>query len=102
MILRSRPSTKENRISKLACLGKTGLSKDYPDRVQMGGNKIVLACMLSCFAAPAVAAPNGNGPPLVIKSQGSFAAGGTVLTQPGTFDPTSSAPVGQTLYGDHS
>src|SRR5215471_16350969 len=45
---------------------------------------------------------NGNLPPLVIKQQGSFSAGGTVLTQPGTFDPTSSAPVGQTLYGDHT
>ena len=65
--------------------------------------KLLLAILVICLGAPAVAAPqNGNLPPLVIKSQGSFFAGGAVLTQPGTFDPTSSAPVGQTLYGDHT
>jgi hypothetical protein len=40
--------------------------------------------------------------PLVIQSQGSFAAGGTVVTAPGTFDaynPTK--PAGQTYHGDH-
>jgi hypothetical protein len=41
-------------------------------------------------------------PPLVIKSQGSFAAGGTFIKQDGVFDPTSDAPVGMTLHGDHS
>lgn len=41
-------------------------------------------------------------PPLVIKSQGAFAAGGTILKQDGTFDPKSQNPVGMTLYGDHS
>jgi hypothetical protein len=67
--------------------------------------KPLIVLLMSCFFVPATAAPqnsNGNGPPLVIKQQGSFFAGGTVLQQPGSFDPTSAAPVGMTLYGDHT
>lgn len=48
--------------------------------------------------------------PLVIKEQGSFAVGGTVITNAGTFDPikqgaynpTQPDPTGQTLHGDHA
>lgn len=40
--------------------------------------------------------------PLVIQQQGSFATGGTVITNPGTFDPVKMTPVGQTLHGDHA
>ncbi|NII28386.1 alpha/beta hydrolase [Pseudoflavitalea sp. X16] len=51
----------------------------------------------------------GNGP-LIIDQQGSFAVGGKVITQPGTFDPIrhgAYTPVnppteGQTLHGDHA
>ncbi len=40
---------------------------------------------------------------LVIQEQGSFAVGGKVLTNPGTFNPTNPiAPSGQTLHGDHA
>jgi len=39
--------------------------------------------------------------PLVIAHRGSFAAGGSVLTSPGTFDPTTTGGPGQTLHGDH-
>jgi len=39
---------------------------------------------------------------LVIKEQGSFATGGTVITHPGTFDPYNSTPEGQTFRGDHA
>ena len=40
--------------------------------------------------------------PLVIQEQGSFTAGGTVITSPGEFDPKNlSAIGGQTLHGDH-
>ena len=42
-----------------------------------------------------------NGP-LVIVEQGSFAAGGTVITNPGTFDPYNQTPEGQTFHGDHA
>jgi hypothetical protein len=40
--------------------------------------------------------------PLVIREQGSFAAGGTVTTNPGRFDPYHPTPEGQTLHGDHA
>ncbi|GAA1176221.1 hypothetical protein F4556_006389 [Kitasatospora gansuensis] len=40
--------------------------------------------------------------PLTIQSQGSFAVGGTVTSQPGAFDPRNPTdPAGQTLHGDH-
>ncbi len=40
--------------------------------------------------------------PLVIQKQGSFTAGGTVITSEGVFDPKNlSATGGQTLHGDH-
>ncbi|AHG21020.1 alpha/beta hydrolase [Chania multitudinisentens RB-25] len=49
----------------------------------------------SAFAAPT--------PPLVIQSQGSFAAGGAVITTPGQFDPKKPLePAGQTYHGDHA
>jgi hypothetical protein len=37
--------------------------------------------------------------PLIIREQGSFAVGGTVISNPGTFDPVSMAPEGQTFHG---
>ncbi|MES2893781.1 MAG: alpha/beta fold hydrolase [Bacteroidota bacterium] len=52
---------------------------------------------------------NDKGPP-TIREQGSFAAGGTIVTAPGTFDaikhgafnPANQASGGQTLHGDHA
>jgi hypothetical protein len=40
--------------------------------------------------------------PIMIQEQGSFAVGGTVITNPGTFDPYNQTPAGQTLHGDHA
>lgn len=40
--------------------------------------------------------------PIVIQDQGSFAIGGTVITNPGTFDPLKPTPDGQTFHGDHA
>lgn len=39
---------------------------------------------------------------LVIEKQGSFLVGGTVITNPGTFDPTKPTPAGGTFHGDHA
>jgi hypothetical protein len=39
---------------------------------------------------------------LIIKEQGSFAIGGKVITNPGTFDPYNQTPEGQTFHGDHA
>jgi pimeloyl-ACP methyl ester carboxylesterase len=44
----------------------------------------------------------GQKKPLVIEDQGSFAVGGTVITNPGAFDPIKRTPDGQTLHGDHA
>lgn len=43
----------------------------------------------------------GNGL-LIIKEQGSFAIGGSVLTNPGTFNPYTRTSEGQTYHGDHA
>lgn len=40
--------------------------------------------------------------PMVIQEQGSFAVGGSVITNPGTFDPIEMTPEGQTFRGDHA
>jgi hypothetical protein len=40
--------------------------------------------------------------PILIQEQGSFAVGGTVITNSGTFDPYKPTPEGQTLHGDHA
>ena len=45
---------------------------------------------------------NSKQKPLVIQEQGSFAVGGTVITNPGIFDPYKPTPEGQTFRGDHA
>lgn len=44
----------------------------------------------------------GQKKPMVIQDQGSFAIGGTVKTNPGTFDAIKRTPEGQTFHGDHA
>src|SRR6266536_815069 len=53
-------------------------------------------------AATAHQVKNGKPEPLVIQEQGSFAVGGKVITNPGTFNPKQPTPDGQTLHGDHA
>jgi Alpha/beta hydrolase family len=49
------------------------------------------------------ATATGKPAPLVIQEQGSFAAGGKLVTAPGAFDPRKpSDPAGQTYRGDHA
>lgn len=68
----------------------------------------VLVAVAGC-AAP-VSGRSGSAPaPLMIREQGSFAVGGTVVNAPGTFDPIAQGaytptpdPKGQTLHGDHA
>ena len=43
-----------------------------------------------------------QGTPMIIHEQGSFAVGGSVLTNPGTFDVIERTPEGQTFHGDHA
>lgn len=50
-----------------------------------------------------VAEATGGPTPLMIREQGSFAVGGTVVTKAGTFDPRNPTdPEGQTFHGDHA
>jgi hypothetical protein len=39
---------------------------------------------------------------IVIQDQGSFAVGGSVITNPGTFDPIKRTSERQTFHGDHA
>lgn len=52
----------------------------------------------SCAAAPQGTATG----PLVVQEQGSFAVGGTVITNAGTFNSLKPGPEGQTYHGDHA
>jgi hypothetical protein len=62
----------------------------------------LLIAPISFIASCAVVSRNGKPGPLIIREQGSFAAGGTVVTNPGTFDPVKMSPEGQTFHGDHA
>ncbi|WP_349437677.1 alpha/beta fold hydrolase [Pararhizobium sp. A13] len=53
-------------------------------------------------STPSDAADTAKVEPLVIQEQGSFAVGGTIATEKGTFDPRKPLlPAGQTYHGDH-
>ncbi len=61
-------------------------------------HKLLLIGFLAAFVLGACV-PKGI---LLIKEQGSFAVGGTVIKNPGTFDPIKRTPEGQTFHGDHA
>lgn len=63
---------------------------------------VLLISVAIIVTASAMAAENGKPGPLIIQEQGSFAVGGTVISNPGTFDPYKPTPDGQTLHGDHA
>ena len=65
--------------------------------------KTILKTLAICVMAGGLVAQSVYAEPLVIQEQGSFSAGGTIITAPGTFDakkPLDSA--GQTYHGDHA
>lgn len=76
--------------------------------------KIIVALTLTLgglsLSACAVTQQSGKPAPLFIQEQGSFAVGGTVISEPGSFDPIKQgaynpkgvSPAGQTLRGDHA
>jgi hypothetical protein len=59
---------------------------------------VVSTLLISCSSRH----ENTDDGPLVIQEQGSFAIGGTVITNPGNFDPYNQTPAGQTFHGDHA
>jgi hypothetical protein len=74
--------------------------------VRMAYEKVIAALALiatGVLASASAGAAGGDKPaPLVIQEQGSFAVGGTVITNPGTFDSAKPTPEGQTFRGDHA
>ena len=71
---------------------------------------LLLICASLLFTACASTKGNKNNGDLIIGQQGSFAVGGTVVVNPGTFDPikdgafnpANQSSAGQTLHGDHA
>lgn len=63
--------------------------------------RMVVAALLPLLSAcTAVSTPSDS---IVLREQGSFAAGGKVATAPGTFDPRKPLdPAGQSYHGDHA
>ena len=67
--------------------------------------KLFAAVLISTsimWSSGAMAAESGNSKPLIIQEQGSFTAGGTIISNPGTYDPLRRTPDGQTFHGDHA
>ena len=59
---------------------------------------LVSAIFWGCTAGKTTTASS----PLIIQEQGSFAVGGSVITNPGNFNPYKPTADGQTLHGDHA
>lgn len=63
---------------------------------------VLITCILLAFSGCQQQSEKDTNGLLVIKEQGSFAVGGTIITNPGTFDPYTRTPEGQTFHGDHA
>ena len=62
-----------------------------------------LLVLLAAFGLPAASPVQAGVPaPLTLQQQGSFAVGGTVVRNAGTFDSLKPGPQGQTYHGDHA
>lgn len=63
------------------------------------GAFVLLGLALSALPSLAHDRSHGNNP-IILKDQGSFTAGGGVITNAGKFDPIKLTPDGQTIHGD--
>ncbi|RFB80752.1 alpha/beta hydrolase [Methylovirgula sp. 4M-Z18] len=61
----------------------------------------LLAAVVMLAPAAAMAEQKGKSEPLMIREQGSFAVGGTVVSTPGTYNNDKPTSEGQTFHGDH-
>lgn len=59
---------------------------------------MTLTSLTACTTLPDASSANDS---LVIQEQGSFAAGGEVVSTPGTYNNNNPTAAGQTLHGDH-
>ena len=65
-------------------------------------NVLALISMAVLIGACATTTVNREAEPLIIQEQGSFAVGGTVITNSGAYDAINRSPAGQTFHGDHA
>ncbi|MDQ0109152.1 alpha/beta fold hydrolase [Chitinophaga terrae (ex Kim and Jung 2007)] len=66
---------------------------------------VLLMCVVMVIMSSCATTKENRGDNLVIKNQGAFSAGGTVIKSEGTFDPLkpwNEAQGGQTRHGDHA
>jgi hypothetical protein len=73
----------------------------FKDSAKSGIENILLLFTV-VFVVPIYAQTTVIKEPILIEEQGSFAIGGTVISNPGTFDPYNPTPAGQTFHGDHA
>ena len=66
-----------------------------------GSVKLLLAATLLLASNATAQGSSSASGPLVIREQGSFAAGGTVLSTPGGYNNDAPTAAGQSLHGDH-
>ena len=73
-------------------------------RPVVSGGLITAAWVFFATQSATLQSPSVALRPIEIVEQGSFMVGGTVLTNPGTFDPRdpNPTPAGQTVHGDHA
>lgn len=73
--------------------------------MKMKQTRIILLVSIICMISIVFSARAQNlkkQKPILIQEQGSFAVGGTVITNPGTFNPYNQTSEGQTFHGDHA
>lgn len=70
----------------------------YRKKIEITITKLILV-FLSLFALTQCFDKNKS---IIIKEQGSFTVGGTVISNSGKFDPYNQTPEGQTFHGDHA
>jgi hypothetical protein len=74
----------------------------YKDKHMMYIRNLASVFVLLAVLVPVAAQSEKKQSPLLILEQGSFAVGGTVINNPGAFDPLKPSPDGQTFRGDHA
>lgn len=92
--IRKKPK-KENGRYKMIRFDKALV--DYKKGLKLVAMQALLVATISILFCVTT-----NDNQLILKEQGSFAVGGTVIKNPGTFDPFNPTPAGQTFHGDHA
>jgi pimeloyl-ACP methyl ester carboxylesterase len=90
-------SEMRNKInsSEMVCDNRTSIEYRKCSTCRIDFFLLLAIISLSSFAQT-------NQKPITLLSQGSFAVGGTVISNPGIFNPYKPGPEGQTFHGDHA